>query len=204
MAPRGLPRDTSYVVSTEVQGWYEDPFQLHEARYFSAGRPTKLARDGDAESYDEPPGEGVPGSGTAASEGHAVSGTLNRAEAGGPDPLGGDGPAYARRRPRVGVLMAVGVVVTAGAVTAAVDGSRRSAGIGHLITDELLDCDQVAQRGTRIHADLRRVLLRQPRIHRNQRNSCDSVWVYAELMRSYDDRVAESPDLDRSEAEHAR
>ena len=37
------------------QGWHADPFRLHEARYFSAGTPTKLVRDGDAESYDEPP-----------------------------------------------------------------------------------------------------------------------------------------------------
>jgi phospholipase C len=37
------------------QGWFQDPFGLHEARYFSAGRPTKLVRDGNVESYDEPP-----------------------------------------------------------------------------------------------------------------------------------------------------
>jgi len=38
-----------------MQGWFEDPFELHEARWFSEGRPTKLVRDGDVESYDEPP-----------------------------------------------------------------------------------------------------------------------------------------------------
>jgi hypothetical protein len=38
-----------------LQGWSADPFGVHQARYFSAGRPTKLVRDGDAESYDEPP-----------------------------------------------------------------------------------------------------------------------------------------------------
>jgi hypothetical protein len=115
------------VTSTEPQGWCEDPFQLHEARYFSAGRPTKLVRDGDVESYDQPPGEGVPGSGAAASWGHAVSGTLNRAEAkeaDGPNPFGDDVPAYARRRPRVGVLTAVAVVAIAGVVTAAVIAGR--------------------------------------------------------------------------------
>jgi hypothetical protein len=37
------------------QGWHADPFRLHEARYFSAGTPTKLVRDGGVESYDEPP-----------------------------------------------------------------------------------------------------------------------------------------------------
>ncbi|HEX6525556.1 MAG TPA: hypothetical protein VF070_36930 [Streptosporangiaceae bacterium] len=111
------------MTSTELQGWYEDPFRLHEARYFSTGRPTKLVRDGDVESYDEPPGEGVPGSGATASWGQAVSATLNRAEgneANDPNPVGGDVPAYARRRLRVGVLTAVAVVAIAGAVTAAV------------------------------------------------------------------------------------
>jgi hypothetical protein len=38
-----------------LQGWYDDPFRLHEARYFSGGRPTNLVRDGDKDSYDEPP-----------------------------------------------------------------------------------------------------------------------------------------------------
>ncbi len=37
------------------QGWFADPFGKHEARYFSAGSPTRLVRDGEAESYDEPP-----------------------------------------------------------------------------------------------------------------------------------------------------
>jgi hypothetical protein len=39
----------------EVQGWYVDPYHLHECRYFSSGNPTKLVRDGVIESYDEPP-----------------------------------------------------------------------------------------------------------------------------------------------------
>ena len=37
------------------EGWYTDPFQRHEARWMSAGTPTKLVRDGDEESYDDPP-----------------------------------------------------------------------------------------------------------------------------------------------------
>ncbi len=37
------------------QGWFTDPFGAHEARYFSAGSPTRLVRDGGVESYDEPP-----------------------------------------------------------------------------------------------------------------------------------------------------
>ena len=37
-----------------LQGWAPDPFGLHESRYFSDGRPTKLVMDGGVESYDEP------------------------------------------------------------------------------------------------------------------------------------------------------
>jgi hypothetical protein len=37
------------------QGWFRDPFGAHEARYFSDGSPTRLVRDGETESYDEPP-----------------------------------------------------------------------------------------------------------------------------------------------------
>jgi hypothetical protein len=43
------------VVDRGLQGWSGDPFRLHEIRYFSDGRPTNLVRDGDRESYDEPP-----------------------------------------------------------------------------------------------------------------------------------------------------
>jgi hypothetical protein len=45
-----------------AQGWYEDPFQLHEARWFSAGKATSLVRDGSTESQDEPPSETYVGS----------------------------------------------------------------------------------------------------------------------------------------------
>src|SRR5579863_2813516 len=38
-----------------MQGWSDDPFRLHEVRYFSGGRPTNLVRDSNQESYDEPP-----------------------------------------------------------------------------------------------------------------------------------------------------
>jgi hypothetical protein len=38
-----------------AQGWYRDPYLVHEDRYFSAGQPTKLVRDGGKESYDPPP-----------------------------------------------------------------------------------------------------------------------------------------------------
>ena len=38
-----------------AEGWYQDPFGVHEHRWMSAGRPTKLVRDGGTESYDPPP-----------------------------------------------------------------------------------------------------------------------------------------------------
>jgi hypothetical protein len=39
----------------DAQGWYRDPYLVHEDRYFSAGQPTKLVRDGGNEDYDPPP-----------------------------------------------------------------------------------------------------------------------------------------------------
>jgi len=108
------------MASSEPQGWYEDPFRLHEARYFSAGKPTKLVRDGNIESCDEPPAAGVPGSGAVASSGHAVSATLTRAEAATAnslDRIGENVPPYARSRPR-GLFTAVAVIAVAGIVTA--------------------------------------------------------------------------------------
>ena len=39
----------------KAQGWYRDPYGLHEDRYFSDGQPTKLVRDGSVECYDPPP-----------------------------------------------------------------------------------------------------------------------------------------------------
>lgn len=41
----------------DVEGWYTDPFDRHEARWFSAGAPSKLVRDGTVESNDPPPDE---------------------------------------------------------------------------------------------------------------------------------------------------
>ncbi len=39
----------------DAQGWYRDPYLVYEDRYFSAGQPTKLVRDGGIEDYDPPP-----------------------------------------------------------------------------------------------------------------------------------------------------
>jgi hypothetical protein len=46
--------------ASPAQGWYRDPFGLHEDRYFSQGLPTKLVRDGERESYDLPPDRPLP------------------------------------------------------------------------------------------------------------------------------------------------
>lgn len=39
----------------QAEGWYRDPYQVHDDRWMSAGLPTRLVRDGQTESYDEPP-----------------------------------------------------------------------------------------------------------------------------------------------------
>ena len=39
----------------KAQGWYHDPYGVHEERYFSAGEATKLVSDCGIESYDPPP-----------------------------------------------------------------------------------------------------------------------------------------------------
>jgi len=39
------------------EGWYTAPYGRHEARWMSAGTPTRLVRDGEVESYDDPPDE---------------------------------------------------------------------------------------------------------------------------------------------------
>lgn len=38
-----------------AQGWYRDPYGIHNDRWFSNGQPTKLVRDEGVESYDPPP-----------------------------------------------------------------------------------------------------------------------------------------------------
>ena len=44
-----------------AEGWYQDPFGVHEHRWMSQGRPTKLVRDDGTESYDPPPDLPLPG-----------------------------------------------------------------------------------------------------------------------------------------------
>jgi hypothetical protein len=39
----------------KAQGWYLDPYGLHQARWFSDGAATALVRDDGTESTDPPP-----------------------------------------------------------------------------------------------------------------------------------------------------
>jgi len=38
-----------------AQGWFVDPFDIHQHRWYSDGRPSNLVRDHGVESYDDPP-----------------------------------------------------------------------------------------------------------------------------------------------------
>jgi hypothetical protein len=42
--------------SAAAEGWYRDPYGIHQDRWFSAGTPTSLVRDQGTEGHDEPPG----------------------------------------------------------------------------------------------------------------------------------------------------
>jgi hypothetical protein len=81
-----------------AQGWYRDPYGVHQDRYFSAGTATKLVRDGDRESYDPPPDQPLPGGDLVpADEGAEETGNgsdLRRADGASAGPYD---PAKARR-----------------------------------------------------------------------------------------------------------
>jgi len=49
------PDTGAWRYQVKAQGWYRDPYRVHEDRYFSDGQPTKLVRDGSTECYDAPP-----------------------------------------------------------------------------------------------------------------------------------------------------
>ena len=50
----------SEIMKHAAEGWYRDPYEVHQDRWFSAGVATKLVRDGGGESYDPPPGRPLP------------------------------------------------------------------------------------------------------------------------------------------------
>jgi hypothetical protein len=79
-----------------AEGWYRDPFGIHEDRWMSQGLPTKLVRDGGAEAYDPPPDLPLPA--------ELVPAVSGRDDATGPPRPGeGDGgqePGYSDGRAR--------------------------------------------------------------------------------------------------------
>jgi hypothetical protein len=44
-----------------AEGWFKDPFAVHDARWFSAGTPTDLVKDGSTEMSDPPPDRAIAG-----------------------------------------------------------------------------------------------------------------------------------------------
>ena len=88
----------------QLQGWCADPFRLHEERYFSSGRPTKLVRDGKVESYEDPPSDtyevphdepAAPAPRTDPPGGYAPNGRAVNGYAGGAPPRVGAPRQYA-------------------------------------------------------------------------------------------------------------
>jgi hypothetical protein len=64
-----------------AEGWYVDPFGVHEARWISEGTPTSLVRDGTLESKDLPPDATFKGPFEALAEPVAADGAdLRRAD----------------------------------------------------------------------------------------------------------------------------
>jgi hypothetical protein len=66
----------------DAEGWYLDPYGLHEQRWFSAGKPSRLVRDDLVEANDPPPSQPFDGPLTPApTESASASGTdLRRAD----------------------------------------------------------------------------------------------------------------------------
>jgi hypothetical protein len=76
-----------------AEGWYRDPFAIHEDRWMSQVRPTKLVRDGGVEAYDPPPDLPLPA--------ELVSAVSDSGEASGAPGEGDAGqPGYSDRRAR--------------------------------------------------------------------------------------------------------
>jgi hypothetical protein len=72
-----------------AEGWYRDPFAVHEDRWMSQGQPTKLCRDGGTESYDPPPDLPLPDAlvpVTSDSEAAADNSALSRSGEAGQEP----------------------------------------------------------------------------------------------------------------------
>jgi len=69
------------------EGWYVDPYGVHEARWISAGTPTSLVRDRGVEAQDPPPPVPFQGQLQELEESEAPDGEdLLRADSPEPDP----------------------------------------------------------------------------------------------------------------------
>jgi hypothetical protein len=44
----------------KAEGWYKDPYLVHQDRWFSDGTPTALVRDAGVEGEDPPPSPDLP------------------------------------------------------------------------------------------------------------------------------------------------
>ncbi len=82
-----------------AEGWYRDPFAIHEDRWMSQGQPTKLVRDGGVESYDPPPDLPLPA--------ELVPAASDSGEATGSGPGEAGPPGYSDRRARRAALDAI-------------------------------------------------------------------------------------------------
>jgi hypothetical protein len=100
-----------------AQGWFQDPFGIHQDRWYSQGVPSNLVRDGTVESHDDPPQAVDPGPLVPA----APRAARDDQQQAGP-------PKRSRRRWYVGaaLLVATGVVV----VIATAGGNRPTAASG--------------------------------------------------------------------------
>ncbi len=63
-----------------AEGWFVDPFGIHEARWISDGIPTALVRDGRVESQDPPHQIDYSGPFEHLAEGHSDSHDMQRAD----------------------------------------------------------------------------------------------------------------------------
>ena len=59
---RGPLKRHDYSVFVAAEGLFKDPFAVHEDRWFSAGSPTDLVKDGSSEMSDPPPDGPISGS----------------------------------------------------------------------------------------------------------------------------------------------
>jgi len=77
-----------------AEGWYVDPYGLHEARWISEGTPTSLVRDGSVESKDPPPDVPFTGPLEELAESAVADGAdllrVDSAEASSPDSVAGE------------------------------------------------------------------------------------------------------------------